>query len=93
MEVSTKRFPYISLVEGHEHACSAVAITRRHILTVASCIVTPGNSTELIFGSLTGGVGSGWTLVRQVNFFSSKTGAADVLVVYSPSLTTFTFVG
>ncbi|CAD7698867.1 unnamed protein product [Ostreobium quekettii] len=65
MEVSTGRFPYISMLEGRGRACSVVAITNRHILTAASCIFAPGNSAELMFGPWKGGASSWWTLIWQ----------------------------
>eukprot|EP00803_Ostreobium_quekettii_P010184 evm.model.scf_990.1 EVM.evm.TU.scf_990.1 scf_990:5515-6455(+) len=66
MAVPATRFPYINTVEVHGKVCNAVAISKTHILTKASCIGAAAG-TNFDPGAWKGGVGSVWTPAQLVS--------------------------
>ncbi|CAD7698869.1 unnamed protein product [Ostreobium quekettii] len=82
MAVPATRFPYINTVEVHGKVCNAVAISKTHILTKASCIGAAAG-TNFDPGAWKGGVGSVWTPAqlglhsKQVHIHPNWTGATS----------------
>ncbi|CAD7698870.1 unnamed protein product [Ostreobium quekettii] len=74
LAVLATRFPYINMVEVHGKVCTAVAISKTHILTKASCIGAAAG-TNFDPGAWKGGPGSSWTPAQQVHIHPNWTGA------------------